>query len=146
MPLEGVQLFGVRHHGPGSARSLVRALETYAPHAVLIEGPPDANALLPLAAREGLEPPVALLIHATGESKRAVLYPFARFSPEWQAIRFALARGIEVRFIDLPQAHRLADAQEARDDAESSGLPRSDPLLPMAIAAGYGDAERWWDQ
>src|SRR5262249_16010211 len=133
------------HHGPGSARSLVRALEKYAPQTVLIEGPPDANELLPLAAREGLEPPVALLIHATDTSNRAVLYPFARFSPEWQAIQFALTRRIQVRFMDLWQSDRLADTQEAMDDAEARAVPRSDPLLPMAIAAGYGDAARWWD-
>jgi hypothetical protein len=29
--------------------------------------------------------------------------------PEWQAIRWALARGVDVRCIDLPQAHRMAE-------------------------------------
>jgi hypothetical protein len=148
MPPEDLRLFGVRHHGPGSARSLVRALETYAPDAVLIEGPPDANTLLPLASHEGLEPPVALLIHATDESNRAALYPFARFSPEWQAVRFALREQVEVRFIDLPQAYQLAESRDESIDPsveEPAPVTRSDPLLPMAMAAGYGDAERWWD-
>lgn len=31
-----VTVFGVRHHGPGSARSLARALETLQPDAVLV--------------------------------------------------------------------------------------------------------------
>jgi Family of unknown function (DUF5682) len=140
MALAGVRLFGVRHHGPGSARSLVQGLEAYAPQLVLIEGPPDANEVLPLASDAGLEPPVALLVYAAGdsESDRAAFYPFAHFSPEWQAIRFALSRGIGVRFIDLPQAFRFAEEP-------SSGDGRGDPLAPMAIAAGYSDAERWWD-
>jgi hypothetical protein len=119
----------------------VHGLEVYAPQLVLIEGPPDANEVLPLASNAGLEPPVALLVYAAGdaESDRAAFYPFAHFSPEWQAIRFALARGIGVRFIDLPQAFRFAE--EADDDRSGRG----DPLAPMAIAAGYSDAERWWD-
>jgi Family of unknown function (DUF5682) len=146
MPLEGVQLFGIRHHGPGSARSLVHALEAFAPQAVLIEGPPDANDLLPLAARAGLEPPVALLVYAQDTPKQAVLYPFATFSPEWQAIQFALSRSLALRFIDLPQSLRQADTNE---DNESAASPpdrvRGDPLMPMALAAGYGDTERWWD-
>ena len=58
-----LHFFGIRHHGPGSARSLVRALEAVRPDVVLIEGPPDANDLLPLASHAGLEPPVALLIY-----------------------------------------------------------------------------------
>ena len=33
-----VEVFGIRHHGPGSARSLVAALQAYQPDAVLIEG------------------------------------------------------------------------------------------------------------
>jgi hypothetical protein len=118
----------------------VHGLEAYAPQLVLIEGPPDANEVLPLASNAGLEPPVALLVYAAGdsESERAAFYPFAHFSPEWQAIRFALSRGIGVRFIDLPQAFRFAEEPSAGDG-------RGDPLAPMAIAAGYSDAERWWD-
>ncbi len=39
----GVHVFGIRHHGPGSARSLSAALESLAPDVVLIEGPSDAD-------------------------------------------------------------------------------------------------------
>jgi hypothetical protein len=148
MPIEGVRLFGVRHHGPGSARSLVHALEAFDPQAVLIEGPPDANELLPLAERQGLEPPVALLVYAQDTPTKAVMYPFARFSPEWQAALFALARQRAVRFIDLPHTHRFADAQadaeEKEPETEEAAL-RGDPLRPLAVAAGYSDTERWWD-
>ena len=34
-------IFGIRHHGPGSARSLRAALEQLRPDAILVEGPPD---------------------------------------------------------------------------------------------------------
>lgn len=147
MSVAGVRLFGIRHHGPGSARSLVYALEAFDPDAVLIEGPPDANELLPLASASGLEPPVALLVYAEETPSKAVMYPFAKFSPEWQAARFALGRRCPVRFIDLPHGHRFADSQEEEDDApggEANDL-RTDPLRPLAVAAGFGDTERWWD-
>ena len=38
----GLHLLGVRHHGPGSARSVVRALDELAPAIVLVELPADA--------------------------------------------------------------------------------------------------------
>ncbi len=43
-----LHIFGVRHHGPGCARSLRTALETLKPDIVLVEGPPDAQSVLPL--------------------------------------------------------------------------------------------------
>ena len=148
-----LHFFGIRHHGPGSARSLVRALAAVRPDVVLIEGPPDANDLLPLASHAGLEPPVALLIYLPERPRAAVLYPFARFSPEWQAIQYGLAQKVPLRFIDLPQSLRfgVAEAEEgegADEAAEdvSTTTARGDPLAPMALAAGYNDAERWWDQ
>jgi hypothetical protein len=150
--MSSLHFFGIRHHGPGSARSLVRALQAVRPDVVLIEGPPDANDLLPLASHAGLEPPVALLIYLPERPRAAVLYPFARFSPEWQAIQYGLAQKVPLRFIDLPQSLRFgaAEAQagesanEAADEV-SAITARGDPLAPMALAA-YNDAERWWDQ
>lgn len=158
-------IFGIRHHGPGSARSLMRALDALRPDCILIEGPPDAQDVLALAAREGMEPPVALLVYLDGEPARAVFYPFASFSPEWQAIRFGVQGGVPVRFMDLPQQHRLAqeaqgaatqpdeaaeehDVHPAADDAspEPTGpRVRQDPLSYLAHLAGYADGERWWD-
>src|SRR4051812_47853403 len=103
-----VRIFGIRHHGPGSARSLRHALAELDPDAILIEGPPDAAAVVPLALHQKMRPPVALLVYARDEPQRAVYYPFAVFSPEWQALQFGLSRSLETRFMDLPQAHRMA--------------------------------------
>lgn len=144
--MAGIHLFGIRHHGPGSARSLVHALEALQPDIVLIEGPPDANELISLAARDDLEPPVALLIYVPQTPHSAVLYPFAAYSPEWQAIRHAQRRNVPVRFIDLPQSARLAESpQTEAENATEERAVLADPLAPMAFAAGYNDAERWWD-
>src|ERR1700704_5566549 len=100
-----VHLFGVRHHGPGSAASLIAALDRLDPAAVLIEGPSDANDLVGYAALPGMCPPVALLIHAVDEPSLASFFPFAVFSPEWRAILWALERKRPVRFIDWPAAN-----------------------------------------
>lgn len=143
-----VHICGIRHHGPGSARSVVATLEAIQPQVVLVEGPPDADELLSLAAHADMRPPVALLIYRPDEPKRAVFYPFAVFSPEWQAIRWALAHEVPVRFMDLPPRHRLALEAEAEDrpgdDAETK--LRRDPFALVAHAAGFSDSERWWEE
>jgi len=133
-----ITLFGVRHHGPGSARSLRDALAELGPDVVLIEGPPEADGLVELAGDPQMRPPVALLAYVPGQPKTAAFWPFAVFSPEWQAIRYALDAGLPVRFCDLPAAHLLAMAGR---EAE----PRNDPIGDLALAAGYDDPERWWE-
>ncbi|MBW8485410.1 DUF5682 family protein [Actinomadura parmotrematis] len=147
-----VEVYGIRHHGPGSARAVRAALAEFKPDAVLIEGPPEADGLVELAADPGMVPPVALLAYTPGESgkedgRKAAFWPFAEFSPEWQAIRHALDTGAEVRFCDLPAAHQFADAGEEEPEGEEDVTEdlRLDPLGTLAEAAGYDDAERWWD-
>lgn len=139
MTLGAVHVLGVRHHGPGSARAVAAALADLRPQRLLVEGPPDADDLLPLARHAEMVPPVAILVYAANEPKRAVYYPLARFSPEWVAIRWALEHQVPVRLMDLPQAVRLA-----ADDADVPA-PHRDPLGELAAAAGYDDGERWWE-
>ncbi|MFF8098710.1 DUF5682 family protein [Streptomyces sp. NPDC016640] len=148
----GPLLLGIRHHGPGSARAVRAALEEARPGVVLIEGPPEADALIPLAAGEDMRPPVALLAHAVDEPGRSAFWPLAEFSPEWVAIRWALRHGVPARFIDLPAAHTLARTGDDDGDGETGGREpppdagvRVDPLGALAEAAGYDDAERWWE-
>lgn len=136
-----VHLFGIRHHGPGSARSLRRALEALQPDVVLLEGPPEANEVLWAAASPAMVPPVALLVYDPAEPKQGSYYPFAVFSPEWQTIQFTLAQGVSLRFMDLPQTHWLALSEEDRHRQPW----REDPLKTLAEAAGYSESERWWE-
>jgi hypothetical protein len=155
-----VAVLGVRHHGPGSARSVVAELDRLQPRAVLIEGPADADPLLALAAAPGMAPPVALLAYAPDAPRLSAFWPYAVFSPEWQALAWAAGHGVPVRFCDLPAASTLA-MREAGDDDDGRGevddeqapelrwagrRPFSlDPIAEMAAAAGYDDPERWWD-
>lgn len=126
-------VFGIRHHGPGSARALVRALEELKPDIILVEGPPEADGLVALAASEQMRPPVALL--AYGDDSPPAFWPFAVFSPEWQAIQYAVQHDVPLRFCDLPAAQRLSVSK-------GDGF---DPIGGLAEAAGYDDAERWWE-
>ncbi|MFJ7339036.1 DUF5682 family protein [Streptomyces sp. NPDC101110] len=136
----GPVLLGVRHHGPGSARAVRAALEEVRPGIVLIEGPPEADALIPLAADEEMRPPVALLAHAVDEPGRSAFWPLAAFSPEWVALRWALEHDVPARFIDLPATHTLAWGRQ--EDEAATGAER--PLDAGETAAqdtGTGPAD-----
>ncbi|MFF4649478.1 DUF5682 family protein [Streptomyces sp. NPDC001380] len=165
--LPATAVLGVRHHGPGSARAVAAALAALEPDAVLVEGPPEADPILALAADADMVPPVALLAHPADEPGRAAFWPFACFSPEWVALRHALGRGTPVRFIDLPAGHGFALAREREGQGEPGGAPpgdappgspdgprppsgagipvASDPIAALARAAGHDDPERWWE-
>ncbi|GAA1685395.1 DUF5682 family protein [Streptomyces yatensis] len=131
----GPLLLGVRHHGPGSARAVRAALEACAPRVVLIEGPPEADAIVRLAAEKDMRPPVALLAHAADDPGRAGFWPLAGFSPEWAAIQWALAHEVPVRFIDLPAANSLAmSAKQTPAAAPAPAGPPSPAALPDPAA------------
>lgn len=159
-------IYGIRHHGPGCARSLVAALDAQRPDLILLESPVEAEPLLAQAGAEAMVPPVAVLIYQVDNPEVAGFYPFARFSPEWQAIRWALRHGTPVRCFDLPAAHsfafraqeRAAEEQanergEQGDEPEETTAPEEDgenlrPVDPFewfARADGYSDGERWWN-
>ncbi|MDH6704501.1 hypothetical protein P3T27_001204 [Kitasatospora sp. MAA19] len=151
-----VALLGIRHHGPGSARAVAAALEAWQPDAVLIEGPPEADGIVRLAAEKDLVPPVALLAHAVDDPAKAAFWPYAEFSPEWVAIRYGVERELPVRFIDLPAGYGFgpADAEDSVDSEEPAEAvepvepvaePVADPLALLAEAAGHDDPERWWE-
>lgn len=137
-----VRFFGIRHHGPGSARRLIAALEGLRPTTVLIEGPADLSDALSAVNHPAMRPPVALLAYADAAPERAIFWPFAEYSPEYQAAVWALEHGAELAFIDLPAATKLARAETgASEDPAAVVL---DPIGTLARAAGYEDGESWW--
>ncbi|MGC5249409.1 DUF5682 family protein [Gordonia sp. DT219] len=148
----GTHVLGIRHHGPGSARAVVSELDRIRPDVVLIEGPADATDLITAVIEPGMAPPVALLGYAADDPSLAAFWPFAEFSPEWQAMRWALRAQVPVEFCDLPTsmvlAHRSAPADtDHTTDTEPTHADRirADPIRALADAAGYSDPERWWD-
>lgn len=165
-----IHLLGIRHHGPGSCRNILNYLQELQPDLILVEGPAEAEALLSHVSSPQIEPPVALLAYQPDEPQNAVFYPFAEFSPEWQAMRYALQHEVPFRFFDLPLSHSMAlkklvteqkEAEGNEEDAETEieadeevvpemqtgedSLVTGDPFDWLATAAGYSDGETWWD-
>ena len=152
-----VHILGIRHHGPGSARNVKNFLEEIEPDIVLIEGPPEADAILQWSKHAELQPPVAILLYQADNLQQSVFYPFAAFSPEWQAIQYAATHQVPVRFIDLPMAHSFALKQEEGIPQEQQNEPEqlnenqpaeAEPQNPMAwlsTAAGYQNSDHWWE-
>lgn len=164
-----MKIYGIRHHGPGCARSLVRALDEQSPDIILVEAPSEMDALLADVANPGMKPPIAALLYQTDDPQSSSFYPFARFSPEWQALQWAHQHECKVRCFDLPAANYFAldaadrEAEKPADDTENpleddkpSGgqektevplaqAPLGDPFEYFARADGYTDGERWWN-
>ena len=151
-----IHFFGIRHHGPGCARSLLQALEALQPDCLLVEGPPEGESLLPMLQSAELRPPVAMLVYMQDTPSQAAFYPFAEFSPEWQALQWASRNSVVTRFIDLPQTHAMAIelarrealklAADAEDDAAQAGElaveeSPEDTALEDAGAEDASDAE-----
>jgi hypothetical protein len=132
------RIFGIRHHGPGSAKSLLKSLQDVQPDIILVEGPADATEMLPWLAHQDMEPPVALLVYRPDNPKRAGFFPFAVFSPEWQGIQYALHQNIPVRFMDLPQGYFLATETKL-------AMPDGSVMETLAKAAGYKHYEQYWN-
>jgi hypothetical protein len=127
-----VSILGIRHHGPGSARAVKAFLEEQKPDIVLVEGPPEGDELLPWVLSEELKPPVALLLYNPEAPQQASFYPFAEFSPEWQAILYAQRAGIPIRFMDLPAAHGLALTHPPTPAAEPALAETPPDNTPLA--------------
>ncbi len=133
-----IGLFGIRHHGPGSATGLLHALQSFQPDLILIEGPADANKMLHWLSHPGLRPPVALLIYRPDAPNKSATFPFAHFSPEFQAIQFGFKHDIPAQFFDLPQTNMMAFGHPPQ-------MPDGGIFQTLAQAAGHSGYEQWWN-
>ena len=126
-----IHFLGVRHHGPGSANRVVAALDVLRPRQVLIEGPSDCTELLPMLAQRDMTPPVALLAYVADDPACSLYYPFAEFSPEYQACCWAVRNSATVAFIDMPVSIQLAQmlAQRSEPDPEDVNPTETDAFL-----------------
>ncbi|MDO7852093.1 DUF5682 family protein [Hymenobacter convexus] len=141
MPTD-LRLFGIRHHGPGSAASLVAALEAFRPEIVLLECPADAEAALATATHPELRPPVALLVYNPKQQGQASFLPFAEFSPEWQAVQWCARNGAHVRCMDLPMSLRFAFGNEALGtEGRRQPMKNEELILPTDSPEAEAPAE-----
>ncbi|WP_053640404.1 MULTISPECIES: DUF5682 family protein [unclassified Streptomyces] len=93
-------LLGVRHHSPALAAVVPALLDEAGAEVVCVELPADFRPWLEHLADPETVAPVALA--GAGEGGRLSFYPFADFSPELAAVRWARDRGAEVVCCDLP--------------------------------------------
>ncbi|MCK6488306.1 MAG: DUF5682 family protein [Planctomycetes bacterium] len=130
-------LIGVRHHSAALARALPLLLDRLDPRILLIELPGDLDPWLPWLADPATRAPVALSAVAPDGSGLCFL-PFADFSPELAALRWARLHRVPVHGIDLPTDRRTGLAEREGGDG---GLHRR-----LHHRAGVDDAVAWWDR
>jgi hypothetical protein len=116
---EPLYWFPVRHHSPAVARHLETVILQRRPRVLFIEGPAEANDLIPHIVDAKTKPPVAIYssyrdddnvlglagIASAAEdvpARFAAWYPLLAYSPEYVAMLAAKKVGAEVVFMDLP--------------------------------------------
>ncbi|MDE5946697.1 MAG: hypothetical protein K2G63_05295 [Oscillospiraceae bacterium] len=113
------EYFGIRHFSPACAFYLTEFLRRLNPEYVLIEGPSDLNNLIePLCSPKAVMP-AAILAYTTEPPIKTVLWPFAEFSPEYQAMMWAIDNNVPVKFCDLPSSCVLAQMVKEAEETEN---------------------------
>ena len=120
--MSGVTYFGIRHLSPAAAFHLRRKLDEVQPRLILVEGPSDLNDQMPWLCHAQTRYPAAILAYTKQPPVHTILYPFALYSPELQAILWAQEHQVPCRFMDLPSGVFLAMAKAGgKDDDTTSG-------------------------
>lgn len=111
-------IFGIRHLSPAGAWHLTRFLAEKQPRLVLIEAPSDLEDQLENITHQETKPPIAILAYTKEAPVRTILYPFAEYSPEYQAIVWCRENKVKCRFMDLPSEVFLALPSGIRSENE----------------------------
>jgi Family of unknown function (DUF5682) len=132
-----IHVFGVRHLSPAGAWHLRRYLDEVRPKVVLVEGLSDAGELVPHMTRKGTKPPIAILAYTDTLPVRTLVYPLARYSPEYQALTWARENNARVEFIDLPSDIFLA-FQDVEEELLKRARAEAQDEEPAEHALGEG--------
>ncbi|MDE6365525.1 MAG: hypothetical protein K2L86_14905 [Lachnospiraceae bacterium] len=116
--MKNPNFFGIRHLSPAGAYYLRGFLDEKKPTLVLVEGPSDFEDLLSDMVRKETKPPIAVLAYTKEAPVRTILYPFAEYSPEYQAIQWCHDNHVICRFMDLPSETFLAIPECGMQEAE----------------------------
>ncbi|MET9875143.1 DUF5682 family protein [Actinacidiphila glaucinigra] len=136
-------LVGVRHHAPSLAAALPALLDGAEPDVLLVELPGEMQEWLPWLAHEDTRAPVALAAAPGAGGGGPAFYPFADFSPELAAVRWAARCGVPVVACDLPLADRAWDAGRTTAPAGDS-RPGLHAALRARLTGRPGDD--LWDR
>ena len=159
-----IVLLPVRHHSPACAFHVSRAISALRPSVILVEGPDNANSLIPVMVHEDTKAPFAIYYSYHDQSARIseekehykCYYPFLDYSPELAALRVGKKLGIRTAFIDLPYGDILAASQEGRGllkaDEEKSNynddylLSRNEYLRQLCEKTGLRSFDEFWEK
>lgn len=158
MSKKTLNVFGIRHLSPAGAYHLRKYLDEVKPEVVLVEGPSDANECIKYLTSSGTKPPVAILAYTTEIPVHTILYPFANYSPEYQAFMWARENNAHAEFIDLPTDIMIAienvdkkeTAQRENDDEvnvnEESIFTEESIYKKVVEISGEEDYESYWER
>ncbi|MBX2798716.1 MAG: hypothetical protein KTR31_13630 [Myxococcales bacterium] len=158
---EGVVWLGIKHYSPACALHTAALIRERRPVAVLVEGPDDANDLIPWIVHPDTQPPLTLLSSWVDRRNKlgnnGVLspsedvparyrgwWPLVTYGPEYAAVCAGHEVGATVRFIDaslkaqLPAMHGLEHRASDRDLAESQYV------AALARKGGFHSFDHAW--
>lgn len=135
----GVFLIGVRHHSPVLAAAIPALLDAARPETVLVEMPAEMQPWLRWLADPDTSAPIALAAATadggSGGTGPLAFYPFADFSPELAALRWARNAGVPVVCCDLPLSDPAWQERPMRLHE-----PQPDPTLDGTLGSTLGGA------
>ena len=158
-----VLFFPVRHHSPVCSYHLIQTIRNYSPEIILIEGPENANDLIPVLSDDETVLPASFycfykdskkFISEQAEDYRCY-YPFLYSSPEYNAIVQAKKMDIPSRFIDLPyyeilintsQQKGLLKKADKHSYADDSKLVNSVFYKKLCEKTGTRDFDEFWEK
>ena len=155
---EELTWFPVRHHSPAAARHVRAVIERRRPRLVLIEGPAQANHVIPHLLDRATRPPVAVYCSYRDDddvlglagvaspapdvpARFACWYPLLDYSPELVALRTAGRVGADVAFFDLPFQAGIAARRASDPDASAPDeAPGAAPTAARPVPPDWEDA------
>ena len=139
-------IFGVRHFSPAGAYYVRKYLDEVQPKVVLIEAPSDFTNLMDKITAKEVVPPIAIMAYTLEAPIQTIIYPFAEFSPEYQAILWAKENKVECRFCDLPSSIFLGIENAKEKNKEQGESLNSYIHRKIDEFSEDSDSEVFWER
>ena len=136
-----MKTFGIRHFSPAGAYFVRQFLDKIKPDLVLIEGPADFDFLIDDIVSKKLVPPFAIMAYTKEAPIDTILYPFAEYSPEYQAILWARENNKECRFFDLESDIMLGFGRTDDDTKDEETISKEPEKNKSDV-----DMEGFWER
>ena len=136
-----MKTFGIRHFSPAGAYFVMQFLDKVKPDLVLIEGPADFDFLIDDIVSKKLVPPFAIMAYTKEAPIDTILYPFAEYSPEYQAILWARENNKECHFFDLESDIMLGFGRTDDDTKDEETISKEPEKNKSDV-----DMEGFWER